>query len=188
MVASPAQAVFGSSVTVTYLVRNVADIPAQATWADKVYLSADDKYDSVSDTELASVAGPAFPFAPGGFFANVLDIAPGPEEYGFFQVHWSDGVTVSVIQASPNKLSFTRGNGPELGATTTVDPWWRIRPREDGKAILAETSTDGHNWTTFAIDPVTAPVSGRPEIQFGAFAPDTRTTIARVASVDVCPD
>jgi len=130
-------------------------------------------------------------FLPGGVFAHVPQIATGPDEYNALFVHWADGDTTSNLGASPTGLSFgrTRTSTNESFAfgTAPLAPWWRMRPREDGAAIIAEWSQDGVAWQMFAVDPIAPPAMMSMEIAIGAFRADTQPSVARVASVDLCP-
>ncbi len=133
-------------------------------------------------------------FGAGGIFANVTQIATGSSDFNVFSLHWSDGVTSTGIFASPAGLSLAHvvapaTTGPSLGTTTTLAPWWRIRPSGDRSAILGESSMDGTHWVQFATDPVAAPAKGSLELAIGSFAndPDGNPQSARVASINVCP-
>ena len=79
--------------------------------------------------------------------------------------------------------------GVVLGRSAALEPWWRMRPSDDGREILAEGSPDGLRWTPFATDPVAPPAQIRLEIGIGAFGdePDGKPRTGRVASVDLCP-
>lgn len=100
-------------------------------------------------------------------------------------------MNVSEIDASPVGLTFSHGleggDSTPLGGPVPLVPWWRIRPSADGTSIVGEASADGVAWTLIGTDPVAPPRRIRLELSIGSFRADTQPSVARVASIDVCP-
>lgn len=140
---------------------------------------------------FAGCIGQTLPaFRGSGLFAHVRQIAVGPDEYNVLSAHWDDGVNATEIFASPAGIELA--HGIQGGATVTygtapLAPWWRIRPSDDGQTIVGEWSTDGIAWTSFGTDPVAPPPRIQIELGIGSFRADTEPSVARVASIDVCP-
>jgi hypothetical protein len=128
-------------------------------------------------------------FDTGGVFIEVTTAVTGPAEYMFIGVAWDDLVSTSSVTRGGNLLIFEDQDGLELGATP-IGParWWRIRPRGDRLAVVAETSPDGRVWTVFGTDNRPPPMRVKINFALGTFAPEAAPTTAVIDGINVCPE
>jgi hypothetical protein len=145
----------------------------------------------VSRCGCGALSGIAFT-PQAGAFVEVSAVGTGPSEYTELVANWEGSSAQSAIGYGSGMLSYHRSDATTMQTFGTVPytastRWWRIRPNDDGPAILGETSPDGATWTAIASDPNPPPAQVRSGFITGTFAIETSPTTATIERINVCP-
>jgi hypothetical protein len=131
---------------------------------------------------------------PLGAFMQVSS-THGPGEYMFWSLDWKGSSEVSTIGWDPSGIIYQHGGpnapSPPILGHIPFDPsktsWVRIRPSDDGTAVIAEFSGDGYAWTAFAWDPMPPPMQVAPLFYGGTFAQEAQPQPIYFDGFDTCP-
>jgi hypothetical protein len=149
---SPSTAVEGTSVAVTWKVKNISATNATgATWTDAVYLSTQSTLDNTA-TQLISLAGPSSAVAPGADYARSASVTlPGNLATGnFFLLFVADDNGGQLETDSSNDMTAVAINltAPDLVVTSVSGPTSGFT----GQTVLVSW-TDQNNGTAVATGP-----------------------------------
>jgi hypothetical protein len=140
--------------------------------------------------------GPTMPFtADAGVFMHVTETRAG-DEFKHFAVDWQGSTWLSFVTWGVADITYYRGldiNDPQKIMLGMVDfspattSWVRMRPSDDGMAVLAEVSSDGRSWFLLGTDAITPPTHVSAIFQAGTFTGDATPRAIYFDDFDVCP-
>jgi hypothetical protein len=117
----------------------------------------------------------------------------GPSEYMDWTLDWVGTTDSSTISYDPSGITYAHGTptgGNVLGHIpfdSAKTSWVRMRPSDDGTAVVAEFSGDGYAWTIFAWDLASPPSAVGVLFYGGTFAAESQPATIYFDGFDTCP-
>ena len=150
---------------------------------------------NTTSTRGGCIAGKMAFTAQSGVFMHATSLPDGAE-YKFFALYWVGSPMNTTVFWNTTDVVVTRAMSsmdpnPLTVADVTFDPiataWVRVRPSDDGTAILVETSADGLTWNVIGTDTVTPPTSVGITMYGGTFAAESAPRTIYFDDFNVCP-
>lgn len=120
-----------------------------------------------------------------GAFAEVIQPLPGNSETNLSVTDTTTLAAFMITEQHANLIFTSPAGTVQINYDPTAQRWWRIRPY--GGDVIAETSPDGTQWTSFARAGGTLPSTLR--LTLGVFETDpvANPGSAMFGGIDVCP-